>query len=77
MTPVTAHQDHPIVLISYSDGPAVFAKNQQALAMGAANKGFIQIRTYTKRDIVPEFYEKIRILWIVPGERDTCCGNPM
>lgn len=58
MTPPPESQDHPLVLVSFVDGPLVFTKNQQALVMSAADKGFTQIRTYSERDIGADFYSK-------------------
>jgi hypothetical protein len=52
------NQQHPIVLISYADGPQVFYKNQNSLNMSAADKGFDRIYSYHRRDIDDDFYQQ-------------------
>jgi hypothetical protein len=51
-----------IVLVSYSDGPSVFFKNQFALVQSAADKGFDHIYSFKRSHISPDFWENNKLI---------------
>lgn len=48
----------PVYLISYADGPDVFLKNQNALALSALNKGIDFIYNYRRPHLDAEFVKR-------------------
>src|SRR5579871_1207086 len=58
---------HPVILVSYGDGPQVFMKNQNGLAQSAVNKGFDIIMSYRKGHVDPEYYTKNKAIFDQPN----------
>ncbi len=60
--PAKSVQKNPIYLISYADGPSVFHKNQNTLAVSAVNKGIDFIFMYGRHHLPKSFVDKNHVI---------------